>query len=134
MALEESELAQDEAARYGTATAGKRSIPLRLILLATAWVSVILFFGLGFSFAFTQGDSMEPNYHSGSLVIKREVEPTSLEAGDVISFYAPWANRRVMHRVTSIGIGRDGNLWLRTKGDNNPVPDPSLEGCSVCGR
>jgi signal peptidase I len=122
MALEEGQ-GQAESARYGTTTAEKRSIPFGRILLGTLLVSAILFFGLGFRFAFSHGDSMEPSYHSGSLIIKREVEPTSLKVGDVISFYAPWADGYVMHRIAGIRT-RDGQLWFRTKGDNNRVEDP----------
>lgn len=125
MALDEADRAPDESLRYGygTPTAKKRSIPLGGIVFGIVLVSVILFFGLGFRFAFTQGDSMEPNYHSGSLIIKREVEPTSLKVGDVISFDAPWSDGYLMHRIVGIRtIG--GELWFRTKGDNNPVEDP----------
>lgn len=123
MALEDAGGAQGESARYGTTTAKGRPIPLGLVVFGVLLAATVLFFGLGFSFAFTQGDSMEPNYHDGSLVIKREVEPSSLKVGDVISFYAPWAQRRVMHRVDDIRT-KNGQLWFRTKGDNNPVPDP----------
>lgn len=123
MALEEAKGTQDGSARYGTATTRKRSIPFWRIVLGTLLVGVVLFFGLGFRFAFTQGDSMEPNYHSGSLIIQREVEPASLQVGDVIAFYAPWADRYVMHRIAGIRSS-GGQLWFRTKGDNNSVPDP----------
>lgn len=123
MAVEEADEAQHHSAHYGRTTARKGSIPLGLIVPGTVLLGVILFFGLGFSFSFTHGDSMEPNYHSGSLVIERTVEPESLKVGDVISFYAPWADAYVMHRIASIRSG-GGELWFRTKGDNNPVRDP----------
>lgn len=123
MALEDAEGAQDESARYGTTSLKKRSIPFGLLVFGMLLTSALLFLGLGFRVAFIQGDSMEPNYHDGSLVIKREVEPANLKVGDVISFYAPWADRYVMHRIADIRT-RSGQLWFRTKGDNNPVPDP----------
>lgn len=123
MALEETDAAQHESAPYRTTTARGRPIPFVGIVFSMVLLGVILFFGLGFRFGFTQGDSMEPNYHSGSLVIKRVVEPESLKIGDVITFYAPWADAYVMHRIASIRSS-GGELWFRTKGDNNPVRDP----------
>lgn len=123
MELEEAGQAKGESAPYGTTTAGGRLVPLGPIVSITLLAGALLFFGLGFRFSFTQGDSMEPSYHAGSLIIKREVEPTSLKVGDVISFYAPWADSYVMHRVVRIH-SRGGQLWFGTKGDNNPVSDP----------
>ncbi|HSP56226.1 MAG TPA: signal peptidase I [Dehalococcoidia bacterium] len=123
MALEETGQAKGEPAPHGKTASRERWLLLGPIVSLTLMAGAILFFGLGFRFSFTQGDSMEPNYHDGSLIIKREVEPTSLKVGDVISFYAPWADSYVMHRVERIH-NRGGELWFGTRGDNNPVSDP----------
>jgi len=123
MALEKTRQAQGESAHYQKARPAALPFTIGGGLSITLLVTAMLFFGLGFRLSFTHGDSMEPNYHGGSLVIEREVNPDSLKVGDVISFYAPWAEAYVMHRIVRIHT-RDGQLWFRTRGDNNPVADP----------
>ena len=63
------------------------------------------------------GESMEPNYHTGDLVVSRCGE---VEVGDVIVYSPPdVGGARVIHRL--IGGAADG--WVM-QGDNNDFIDP----------
>lgn len=73
------------------------------------------------AYVFVRGDSMEPTYHTGDLVLVRR-EP-SYEVGDIAAFAVAGANGRqavVIHRITS--VERDGTHILQ--GDNRDAPDP----------
>jgi signal peptidase len=68
-----------------------------------------------------RGDSMEPTYEYGDVVI---AHPSSnYQAGDVIAFRVPegdiGAGTVVIHRI----IGGDATTGFITQGDNNPDPD-----------
>lgn len=69
-------------------------------------------------------DSMYPGIQSGDLIICRQVEPETLQVGDVISFFDPSGNGTsiVTHRIMEI-TEEDGELAFFTKGDANNVQD-----------
>lgn len=69
-------------------------------------------------------DSMYPDIKSGDLIISRQVDPSEVEVGDVISFYAPQDNYETIwtHQVIDIQE-EDGTLYFYTKGINNPTAD-----------
>lgn len=64
--------------------------------------------------------SMEPEFYPGDLVLVREVQPESLQVGDIISFREGMSV--VTHRVKDI-IEEDNQRKFVTKGDNNNVED-----------
>ena len=68
-----------------------------------------------------RGDSMEPTYEYGDVVIAHP--RSNYEAGDVIAFRVPegdiGAGTVVIHRI----IGGDATTGFITQGDNNPDPD-----------
>ena len=67
--------------------------------------------------------SMEPVMYRGDIVIVDQ-NPSSVQVGDIVVYKATWVNEDVIHRVKEIYKTSDGNTYLITKGDNNPVPDP----------
>jgi len=67
--------------------------------------------------------SMEPVMYRGDIVIVDQ-NPSSVQVGDIVVYKATWVNEDVIHRVKEIYTASDGNTYLITKGDNNPVPDP----------
>ena len=71
--------------------------------------------------------SMEPNYHTGSLIYVKKVDYRELEAGDVITFMLD-EDTVATHRI--VGIVPDEEdptvLRYRTKGDANNAEDGSL--------
>jgi signal peptidase len=70
-------------------------------------------------------DSMYPEIKSGDIIICKDISPEDVKVGDVISFFDP-ADKNgvavVTHRVIEI-ITDDGELYFRTKGDNNNADD-----------
>jgi signal peptidase I len=74
-------------------------------------------FGGPAAYAVVEGNSMEPAFNDGDLVITRE--HSSYHAGEVIAFRvpddAPGAGLRVIHRI----VARTASGAYITKGDNN---------------
>jgi signal peptidase len=69
--------------------------------------------------------SMEPEIKTGSIILVKEIEDkTSLQVGDVITFYQSF-DRVVTHRIVEV-IHSGEEVLYRTKGDNNPDPDMTL--------
>lgn len=82
---------------------------------------------LGYSFLQVQTGSMEPEFHVGSIVIAKKVNPEELEVGDVISFYsmADDINGKVnTHRIVELSANMAGGRRFITKGDANTANDP----------
>lgn len=89
-----------------------------LVLIAWAiWPSPL---GGDTSIVIVSGESMEPTYKSGDLVIARDVP---VQKGDVI-VYAPnsLGGAQIVHRV----IGGDATAGWQLQGDNNDFVDPFL--------
>lgn len=71
------------------------------------------------------GRSMEPTIPLYSVIVVEPVEPDAIRVGDVITYQQPdMLERKVTHRVQSIGRNDDGDLAFVTKGDNNDIRDP----------
>jgi signal peptidase len=74
-----------------------------------------------------ESESMEPTLYRGDLVIVRAVDPTTLQVGDIVIYNSSSVNSTsdvpIVHRIIEI-TNLSGSLYFRTKGDNNPGPDP----------
>jgi signal peptidase I len=96
-----------------------------LLLLALGWLAFLRPAALGgpAGYIVIRGDSMEPMYDSGDLVVTRAAG--AYEVGDVVAYRLPpgevGAGEIVIHRVVGL---RDGRFVLQ--GDNNPDIDPWL--------
>ena len=80
-------------------------------------------------------ESMEDYILAGDVIIVKEVDPTTLEVGDVITFFDPLGNgtTTVTHRIID-KIEDATGLWFQTQGDNNNTPDKELvEASAVIG-
>jgi signal peptidase I len=97
----------------------------RVLMLAAVAAGTFLTIGpsqLGgpANYVIVDGDSMEPTYHDGDLIIATKRQ--SVAVGDIITFTAPdtfGSGFRVIHRVVS--LGPEGVV---TKGDNRIEADP----------
>jgi len=71
--------------------------------------------------------SMEPTYHTGSLLFVRPVDVSELSAGDVIAYMVS-DNVMVTHRVVEVVPDEidASRLRFRTKGDANAAADEAL--------
>ena len=65
---------------------------------------------------------MRPAIQPGDVEILRQIAPSELRVGQIISFHPPHASYIVSHRVTT--INRHHGTWITTKGDANKVADP----------
>ena len=102
----------------------------RRLSLAVAGAVLVLGLGLlglrlaGYQYISVRGDSMQPAFSSGSLLVARPAAAEDIRAGDVISFAGPSAGGPdVVHRVAALFQDRERIVAI-TMGDNNPLPDP----------
>lgn len=95
-----------------------------VVILALLLVGVRL---IGFQVYTVLSGSMEPNYHTGSLIYVREVDTAELESGDVITFMLD-EDTLATHRIIEVVPDEEdpNTIRFRTKGDANDVEDGSL--------
>ncbi|WP_336036693.1 signal peptidase I [Halobacterium yunchengense] len=67
--------------------------------------------------------SMEPEISPGDAVVVKDVDPASIDEGDVVTFVRAGESTPVTHRVVEV-LDREDGLAFRTKGDANSDPDP----------
>ena len=80
------------------------------------------------------GASMEPAIHVGAAVVITPVDAAQLAVGDVVSLQVGEARTTFTHRIVDI-VDRGDGRWIRTKGDSNAEPDPTLvPATAVIGR
>jgi len=100
------------------------------ILVGLVVVLAILLVGVrlaGFQVYAVLSGSMEPAYHTGSLIYVKDVDYTELEAGDVITFMVS-EDTLATHRIVEVVPDENDPTVLRyrTKGDANDAVDGSL--------
>ena len=95
-----------------------------VVLLAVLLVGVRL---VGFQVFTVLSGSMEPTYHTGSLIYVRSVDYRDIEAGQVITFMLD-EDTVATHRVVEVVPDESDPevLRYRTKGDANDAEDGSL--------
>ena len=71
--------------------------------------------------------SMEPTYHTGSLIYVKDVDPMELKSGDVITFLLD-EDTVATHRIVEVVPDEEDAsvIRFRTKGDANDAEDGSL--------
>src|SRR5438552_3351357 len=119
-------------------TALRRIVDAALIVM----IAVVLF-GLilgkilpltGHQTVIVGGGSMEPSIGLGSAIVIEPVRAEDLAPGDVVSLQVGEERTVFTHRIVDL-VPRDDGLWVRTKGDANAEPDPSLvPATSILGR
>lgn len=95
-----------------------------VVLLAMLLVGVRLF---GLQIYTVLSPSMEPDYPTGALIYVKEVDPSELKVGDVITFKLG-SSTSATHRIIEL-VPDETNpdtVRFRTKGDANDVADGSL--------
>ncbi len=95
-----------------------------LVILAILLVGVRLF---GLQVYTVLSGSMEPTYHVGSLIYVKEVDATTLQAGDVITFMVNEDTLATHRIVAPVPDEEDPTvIRYRTKGDANEVEDGTM--------
>lgn len=95
-----------------------------VIILAILLVGVRLF---GLKVYTVLSGSMEPEYHTGSVIYVKEVDPAELKANDVITFTIG-EGTTATHRIIELVPDEEDPsiIRFRTKGDANDMIDGSL--------
>ena len=99
-------------------------IVIAALVLAFLLAGVRLF---GLKIYVVLSGSMEPTYHTGSLIYVKPTDPFTLEEGDVITFMLN-ETTLATHRIVGIVPDEEepGVIRFRTKGDANESEDGSL--------
>ncbi len=107
--------------------ARKRSRRVMDLIFTVITVVIIIISGValigqlaGFHLFSVESGSMTPAYPVDSLIIVKEVEPESIQPGDVITFVANADGMAVTHRVVSTDPVK---RTFTTRGDANGVDD-----------
>ncbi len=81
----------------------------------------------GFTPLAVQSESMSPTFEEGDLIIIQKCDPSTLQAGDVITFHTIIDNKYALntHRIDSIAESNGARSYT-TKGDNNAVTDQHI--------
>lgn len=100
------------------------------VLVAAVVIIALLLAGprlLGMDVFTVLSGSMEPTYHTGSLIYVRDVEPADIEPGQVITFMLD-EDTVATHRVVEVVPDTEDPTVLRyrTKGDANDAEDGGL--------
>lgn len=100
------------------------------VLVGIVVVLAVLLVGarlVGFQVFTVLSGSMEPTYHTGSLIYVKEVDYTEIEPGQVITFMLD-EDTVATHRVVEVVPDENDATVLRykTKGDANDAEDGSL--------
>lgn len=100
------------------------------VLVAAVVVLAVLLVGVrlvGFQVFTVLSGSMEPTYHTGSLIYVKEVDYKEIEPGQVITFMLD-EDTVATHRVVEVVPDEEDSAVLRyrTKGDANDSEDGSL--------
>lgn len=80
----------------------------------------------GYSFFHVVTGSMEPTIPKGSLIINKREEIEEIKVGDIICFRSQESymlGQTITHRVVEKKKGKDGNIYLETRGDANYASD-----------
>jgi signal peptidase len=75
--------------------------------------------------------SMEPSIATGGLVLTRQVDPSSIVVGDVVTYRS--GEDLVTHRVVGDAVDGDHTM-LQTRGDATESADPPVRRSDVVGR
>lgn len=103
---------------------------LTTVLVALVVVLALLLVGVrlvGLTPYVVLSGSMEPTYHTGSLIYVKKADPFTIEAGTPITFMLDEDNIAT-HRVVEVVPDETDStvVRFRTKGDANDAPDGSL--------
>ncbi len=80
--------------------------------------------------------SMEPVYSIGDVLISKDVNPSTIKVGDVISYQGvsgDFKDKVITHQVTRVVTDEYGKYYFHAKGTANLVEDPIVSEDQVYG-
>ncbi|MBR3786557.1 MAG: signal peptidase I [Firmicutes bacterium] len=92
-----------------------------ILFLAIALAGVKL---IGWDVYVVLSGSMEPTYKTGAVLYVDDVDTSTLQAGDPVT-YVINGDVKVTHRIVEV-VKQDGQTFYKTKGDANNVEDGGL--------
>jgi len=102
---------------------------LLIIAVIVASIRISIFslrflLGSDYPLVVVEGQSMEPTYYDGNLLVVKGVnDKYSIKPPDIIVFHEPTnRDRLIVHRVIQ-QVVNDGYVEFVTKGDHNPISD-----------
>lgn len=95
-----------------------------LAIIAGAVLVLVGFRLIGLKGFVVLSGSMEPTYHTGSVIYVKSADADALEAGQPITFYLT-GKTVATHRIVEV-VEENGARRYRTKGDANELADGSL--------
>lgn len=102
---------------------------LMVVLLALAAVLIVPVI-LGYTELAVLTGSMQPTIPVGSLIYVKEVEPSTLQVGDVVTYQLE-GDTMVTHRVVEVNPDEG---YLVTQGDANEDPDGQINFDRIVGK
>lgn len=102
---------------------------LMVVLLALAAVLIVPVI-LGYTELAVLTGSMQPTIPVGSLIYVKEVEPSTLQVGDVVTYQLE-GDTMVTHRVVKVNPDEG---YLVTQGDANEDPDGQITFDRIVGK
>ncbi len=90
------------------------------LALLTVLITILNYLGYAYP---VEGRSMLPTIREGDLVFIVPVSTKEVQVGQIVVYHR--GGTYIIHRVIE-KIVNDNLVLLKTKGDNNPVPDPVL--------
>lgn len=117
----------------------KKAITLVFVVLAVSMmlftvVSVSTFDRVdrdifGYKAFIVLSDSMKGEFNAGDLVLVKEVDPTTLEAGDIIAYTSQNTEsfgETITHKIREVTTDEQGNLGFITYGTSTDTNDETL--------
>ncbi len=101
------------------------TVPIVIIVILAILLVGVRLVGLE-PYAVLSG-SMEPEYHVGSLIYVKDVDPKELKEGDPVT-YVMQGNIVVTHRIIDViyDDSKPDTIYFQTQGDANDDPDGTL--------
>jgi len=96
------------------------------------WGGLVLIMGTPHPLMVVNGTSMEPTLEPGDLLLVKAISIEEVRVGppphgDIIAFYQPGSRSKIIvHRAVDLVRTPDGEVYVRTKGDNVDTYDPWL--------
>jgi len=91
----------------------------------------------GYSVFRVSSGSMIPAYEIGDVIIVKECDAKELKVGDVCTYNGTkgeFAGKIVTHRVIKSVFEENGEHYIQTKGDANPIADTPIKITDVLGK
>lgn len=92
---------------------------------------------LGYRIFTVASGSMEPTYKVGDVILVKDINPSKLQVGDVITYLGNQSNvsgMLITHRIIKIDKKNDGTLEYTIKGDANQIEDPIVDSSQIYGK